>query len=204
MTDEFREVPLTKGHVALVDAGDYEIVTAIGPWYAREQHNTIYAVKAIYRGKSHGMGCLYLHTFLTSWPRVDHRNGDGLDNRRENLRAATANQNMWNRRLPVTNTSGFKGVMWSKHAKRWKAQIVLRSRKRHLGYFDTAEAAAHAYDAAAMELFGEFARPNFPAVVSSCRATAADAPLTGPNGRRHPVSAAPGDTTTTATTGAPQ
>jgi len=101
-----------------------------------------------------------MHTFLTGWPMVDHRNGNGLDNRRANLRPATKSQNGANRLIAASNKSGFKGVDLKKG--RWRAQIKVVGSKIHLGYFDLAEEAARAYDMAAIEAFGEFATLNFP------------------------------------------
>ena len=88
------------------------------------------------------------------------RDCDGLNNRRSNLRLATPSQNMQNSRIPSNNSSGFKGAFWHKRERKWQAQIKLNGKKKHLDYFDTVEEAAAAYDKAAIELFGEFARPN--------------------------------------------
>jgi hypothetical protein len=95
---------------------------------------------------------------------IDHVNGDGLDNRRENLRVATHAQNASNRGVRVNNTSGFKGVHanHSGRGKQWFAYITTNYKRQHLGMFGTAEEAARAYDAAAVRLHGEFARLNFP------------------------------------------
>jgi hypothetical protein len=93
---------------------------------------------------------------------VDHDNGNRLDNRRENLRPATKSQNMSNRGPFLNNKSGFKGVCWHKRRQKWIAQIHVSGKRTHLGYFDDPIAAARAYDAAALELHGAFARLNFP------------------------------------------
>ena len=86
----------------------------------------------------------------------------GLDNRLSNLRLTTKALNQANSRRPKNNTSGFKGVWWQKQAQRWRADIVVDGRKVHIGYFEDKVAAALAYDAAARQFFGEFARVNFP------------------------------------------
>jgi hypothetical protein len=93
---------------------------------------------------------------------VDHINRDGLDNRRENIRIATAQQNCMNRRYERKSASGFRGVTWNKNCQRWQAAIKSNGKQRHLGLFSDAIEAAHVYDDHARNLFGEFARLNFP------------------------------------------
>lgn len=157
------EVPLTQGLVALVDEVDADAVLA-HRWHAhRDTRNNFYALRSVRRpdGKQ---ATLPLHTFLTGWPLVDHRNGDGLDNRRSNLRAATNAENQRNRGLPANNTSGYKGVTWNKPAGKWQAGIRVDGRLLALGRYTDPEAAARAYDAAALLHFGEFAWLNFPDV----------------------------------------
>lgn len=149
------EVPLTRGMVALVDDSDYERVMESGPWHAYPGPRTHYARHSITPGRQ-----VTLHSFLTGWSLVDHINGDGLDDRRVNLRAATHAQNNANVRLRRDNHSGFKGVADSRSG-RWRAYIG-SSPVLHIGTFDTPEEAARAYDAAAIQHFGEFARLNFP------------------------------------------
>lgn len=102
-----------------------------------------------------------LHRFLWIYwglplSHLDHINGDGLDNRRANLRAATPMQNSANTRRPKNNTSGYKGV--SRVAKGWRAMISINRRNVWLGVFATPEDAAAAYWKAAVATRGEFAR----------------------------------------------
>jgi hypothetical protein len=104
-----------------------------------------------------------LHRFLMDAPegtQVDHINGDGLDNRRCNLRFATQAQNQANQRSARGSSSMFKGVGWFKQTKRWVARIKKDKKEYHLGYFDDEIKAAEAYDIKAKELFGEFAKLN--------------------------------------------
>ncbi len=92
---------------------------------------------------------------------IDHANGHKLDNRRANLRTATCAQNTWNRGLRRDNVSGFKGVSWYRRDSLWEAFITSGGEREFLGRFDSAEAAARAYDDAARKMHGEFACLNF-------------------------------------------
>ena len=97
---------------------------------------------------------------LTRDDIVDHINHNGLDNRRPNLRLATRSQNAANLGPYANNTSGYKGVDFNRG--KWRARIREGGVRYFLGYFETAEDAARAYDTKAHELFGEFASLNFP------------------------------------------
>jgi hypothetical protein len=156
------EIPLTRGLVALVDDADFDLVVVAGKWCAKPDHHTFYARRTPQRdGKQR---TVLMHTFITGWGFVDHRNGDGLDNRRSNLRPADNAKNQMNQAMRSNNTSGFKGV--SRHRLKWRAEITLGGTRIGLGSFATPQEAARAYDAAAVELFGEYARPNFPQEMS--------------------------------------
>ena len=108
---------------------------------------------------------VYVHRLILNPPPdllVDHVNGDGLDNRRTNIRVATRSQN--NANSNIFNPLGYRGVCLVPSG-RFKATISDRERaqkSRYIGTFDTPSEAARAYDAAALERFGEFARLNFP------------------------------------------
>lgn len=155
------KIALPCGRVALVD--DADLCIAIGfQWRAvraAQQTERFYA-RATLRGRN-----LYLHRLILAAPRhltVDHANGDGLDNRRQNLRLASRSQNNANR--TSLSKSGFRGVyFWSGRFEAYIANPERGSKKNiRLGSFGTAEEAARAYDQAAVERFGEFARLNFP------------------------------------------
>lgn len=93
---------------------------------------------------------------------IDHIDGNKTNNKIDNLRLCTHNQNQHNQGIRRNNKSGYKGVSWFKNAKKWQAQICCDSKIKHLGMFTTKEDAAHAYDIAALEVHGEFAWTNFP------------------------------------------
>lgn len=152
------EVPLTRGLVALVDECDVEVVSQRN-WTAHLDHDGRYSAHARI-----GKRDVYMHRVILSAPAgrlVDHANGDSLDNRRQNIRLCDVYQNRWNSRVLKTSQP-FKGIRFT--GRRWGAHIQTLGRKHNLGLFDTAESAARAYDEAAIDLFGDFARINFPMV----------------------------------------
>lgn len=95
---------------------------------------------------------------------VDHKNGNTLDNRRCNLRVCTHTENQWNRKRGhgATRLKGVARISDPRAVSKWRATIQMHGRRVTLGMFRTALEAAFAYDAAAIEMFGEFASPNFP------------------------------------------
>lgn len=155
-------VPLTRGYVAVIDAADAEIVGQHN-WMAfvMTGRNMVYASTNIGGRKNHRT--VLMHRLIAGEPKglqVDHRDGDGLNNRRENLRAATHADNQRNSRTPVTNSSGFKGVSLCNGGPKWQARISVDNITRYLGVFETKEEAAEAYMKAAQRLHGEFANPG--------------------------------------------
>jgi len=110
-------------------------------------------------------GCfIYMHRLIQGSlcfnMEVDHKNGDKLDNRKRNLRLCSRQQNQCNVGMIGSNTSGFKGVWRSHDKKKWVARIVRNRKAFHLGTFDTPEEASIAYNRAAKEKFGDFAKLN--------------------------------------------
>lgn len=104
-----------------------------------------------------------LHRFLMNPSDdmvVDHINHNKLDNRRENLRVCTAHQNSMNQSKRCNNTSGVTGIVWDKLRNKWKAQICINSKTKHLGYYTTKEEAIEARRQAEIEYFGEFTPNN--------------------------------------------
>ena len=156
------ELALTQGMVALVDEIDFPLINK-HKWRAHPGLATYYAVT--------GHRNLRMHRIILSAPAemmVDHRNGNGLDNRRCNLRLCTRSQNAVNSAGPKGGSSQYKGVYWSKQKQRWIAEVRCNDRKYRIGRFRNEQEAARAYDEAALRLFGEFARLNFPLEAQPC------------------------------------
>lgn len=154
-----QKIPLTQGHFALIDDDDYLIVSQYKWTY---DHG--YAVRKVTLAPKHYQKVL-LHRFLADAQPgqiVDHRDGNGLNNTRSNLRLCNGSQNNANRRVLRSSTSPYRGVRKSSNVDRWQASIGYNYRLIHLGSFLTQEEAARAYDAKAIELFGKFALTNFP------------------------------------------
>jgi hypothetical protein len=159
-----KTIPLSQGLSAVVDDGDFDRLRQF-KWYAVKKRNTYYARRNLRPGPPH---CIYMHQqIMHPGPGqiMDHIDGNGLNNRRANLRLCTVSQNDCNR-TGVLGRGGFKGVFRSAapglRSDRWYARIVAKRRPIHLGCFGTPEDAARAYDAAALKYHGEFAKLNFP------------------------------------------
>ena len=152
-----REVPVSGGRTALIDEADYESIQH-WKWSSCRKRHTFAVYRAVLeQGKSRR---IYLSRFIMQAPSglfVDHENGDGLDNRRDNLRLCTHTENNRHRCRPQsTNTSGHRGVFWERGAKKWRAQLSVNNRNVHLGMFLTVEDAGNAYRQAAVSRYGEF------------------------------------------------
>lgn len=151
-------VPLSKGEGAIiVDDDDYEAV-------ARYRWRLVKGYPARTWKEEGRTRAEYLHQMLMGRRdgyQIDHRNQNPLDNRRANLRWATASENCANRGCP-TGSSKYRGVAWHGASGKWLASLKHQRKQHYLGVYETEEAAARAYDKKAKDLFGEFARLNFP------------------------------------------
>jgi hypothetical protein len=150
---------LTKGQVALLDDTDLPVIAPF-TWCASRAGNTYYACGYCGTGRDDNR-VVYMHRLLVQ-PRpgyeVHHWDGDGLNNQRSNLREVTRSQHLHLNSRP--NRTGYRGVCWQSN--RFLAQINCGGEHFYLGRYQTVEEAAQAYDTKAIELFGEFARTNFP------------------------------------------
>ena len=155
-----RKIPLSQGKFALVDDEDFEHLSQWN-WCIGKCGSKLYAKRG--RKLCDPLGypsSILMHRILLDTDRVDHIDGDGLNNQKLNLRHCTVSQNAWNTGMFKTNTSGYKGVFWHKKSQKWRAQISCQGKTKHLGYFHNKVEAAKCYDEAALRLHGEFAQTN--------------------------------------------
>ena len=164
---ETKEAKINLGNniFAIVDLEDLPKLS-VNRWFAQKRKNGYYAASNTTidgKGKK-----IYMHHVILGNPvdgkEVDHINGDGLDNRKENLRTCTHRQNIQaSRKRNCKASSKYKGVYWETSRKKWRTRITRSDGKKvFLGYFDSELDAANAYDKAATEMFGSFATLNFP------------------------------------------
>lgn len=154
-----KRIKLTRGKFTKVDDVDFEWISQ-WKWYCS---NFGYAVRnACTVGGDRFL--VYMHREIMKTPDrmdTDHVDMDRLNNQRKNLRICTRSENKRNRGKQLDNVSGYKGVSWSRIARRWQAQIKIKGKSIHLGYFTDVRKAAHIYDDAALKYHGEFARLNY-------------------------------------------
>jgi hypothetical protein len=159
----YRRIYLGEGQFTILDQEDYYKLSKFR-WYIKGSFGKFYAARN-YKYDSRQTKTVSMHREIMNAPRgllVDHRNRDGLDNRRENLRLATYSQNNCNKAKRKNTSSRFIGVCFNKLNKRWGVNIKPQGKRIFLGYFDNEIDAARAYDEAAKKYHGEFARLNLP------------------------------------------
>jgi hypothetical protein len=160
----FRRIPLGEDLFASVDPQDFYWLNRYH-WSPRRNNNRIYAIR-FRNDPGKKTKIVSMHRLLMNPPPrllVDHRNGDSLDNRRDNLRIATHSQNQFNKaKTRLKTSSSFVGTYLEKRSGLWPAKISHHGKSIWLGRFKSESAAAKAYDKAAKKYHGEFARLNFP------------------------------------------
>jgi hypothetical protein len=166
-----KPIELSKGKLAIVDDEDLALVSRYS-WHVVNVGGREYTQASIWtNGRSKN---IYMHRLIMGFPSgkdIDHANHNTLDNRKCNLRECTRSQNHFNR-LKGISKSKFKGVSlvsWTTggehfHNGKWRARIKVNREEKHIGCYGTEEAAARAYDEAAINLFGDFALLNFPKI----------------------------------------
>lgn len=153
-----KKIPLTQGLYALVDDEDFEMLNQHN-WSATRNKKVWYAMRK--QGTPTGRRSIKMHQMLFPGAvEIDHKNRDGLDNRRCNLRPATGSQNMANRGMMKNNTSGYVGVSPHRQSGKWRAVIRCLGRYESLGLFYDPKEAAKVYNERAKKLFGTFAHLN--------------------------------------------
>jgi hypothetical protein len=155
-----RHIPLSRGRFAIVDAADYEWLSQYR-WTCRGGANP-------YAARSEAGKIIWMHREIMQTPPgmvCDHIDAVSLNNRRCNLRNCNRGENAANASKRPHATSCYKGVSWDKRSGKWRAKIKWRGKAYYLGYFAAEIDAARAYDQKARELFGPYARLNFPDAV---------------------------------------
>lgn len=157
-----KEIPLTKGYVALVDDDDYAYLSKF-KWY----WSTGYAVRDVWYPERKYKAKILMHREILRFPKqylIDHINMNGTDNRKENLRLASKAENQRHQKVRSHNKTGYKGVSVDyrrkEGSKRYRSRINVDGVKYELGLFRTPEEAAVAYNEAAKKYHGEFAHLN--------------------------------------------
>lgn len=161
-----KEITISKNYIALIDDEDYDLVSQHN-WYISSytlKSGNIKSCAVTFRSKIENYKTVYMHRLILQTPfglYTDHINGNGLDNRKQNLRIATPLQNTLNSRKIIYRnnkkvSSLFKGVTWCTRDKKWRAQIGYHGRKMSLGYYNREIEASDAYNKVAEKLFGEF------------------------------------------------
>ena len=162
-----KTIPLTQGYETIVDDEDYEILSN-HKWSVNKFSKTCYAVRGVAR-RDGSIKKIIMHRVLMNAKKgefVDHINGNGLDNRKHNLRICGLAENCKNRGPNKNSSSQYKGVSWCKSKNLWVAQIMISGKGKTIGRFCDEKEAAKAYDSVCKEIHGEFAWLNFPAEIS--------------------------------------
>lgn len=165
-----KQIPLTKNKFAIIDDEDFENLSKY-KWYANKHGRSYYVIrnKPIGNGKQKTE---YIHNYILNCPdgfEIDHKDGNGLNNQKSNLRISTHNQNIMNMKPHLNKLVEFKGVDLYKKNNKYRVRITINGKTIALGYFKDKIKAAETYDEKALELFGEFAHLNFPERKQLCQ-----------------------------------
>ena len=158
-----KEIELTQGKITIVDDDDYDkLVKYSWQAYWSKKGKRFYARRTFRVNGERKVS--FMHRFILGLTdrkiSCDHKDNDGLNNQRSNLRAATIQQNSFNRKKGSNCSSKYKGVVWLKERNKWRAYIIINGKPKYLGVFHDEVEAARTYDMAAVENFGEFASLN--------------------------------------------
>lgn len=148
-------IPISKSEFAVVDIDDLPLVLDYSPTWCRDSD---------YAYATNRRNPLAMHRVILNPPKgldVDHVNGDKFDNRRSNLRLATRSENCANKKIRSDNKTGFKGVFWISTKNRFVVEVEKQGVKKYVGAFKCKYDAATAYNFAAFEIFGVFAKTNY-------------------------------------------
>lgn len=154
-------IPLTQNKFAQVDDEDYDYLNQF-KWYAFKVKHTFYAIRAI-RLLTGKQKQIFMHRVIMNTPddmEVDHKDHNGCNNQKDNIRNCTHFQNIGNKKKGINCSSKYKGVTWCKNDKCWQASIQIDGKSIYLGRFKIEIEAALAYNKAAKFYFGDFANPN--------------------------------------------
>lgn len=161
-----KKIKLTRNKFALVDDEDFK-------WLNNHQWSTKKGVNTFYVQRRHKNKMILMHRiviqkyekrYLEDWEAIDHKDHNGLNNQKNNLRICTRSQNEMNKEKQKDCSSQYKGVCWDQNKQKWRTRIQIDKKRKHLGFFDSEIEAAHYYDFFAIQYFKEFKYINFPKI----------------------------------------